>query len=159
MLLSSVCLAMLIFVLCYQEGGQGPKWTRRFVGPIFLGLVVSAIGLIAHNTNPLYYAGGWGFLVAANGFSYGGKYTHNKTGLKILFRGLCGLSYGLCSLMLGLSTGHVVYGVGQIGVSILASVIFGVFGPFPNAWGDWKTRTEDVCISSFYMLFLIKLLG
>lgn len=154
MILSSVILSMLIFVLCYQEGGQGPKWTRRFVGPIFLALTISAIGVIARNVNPAYYLGAWGLLAAANCFSYGEKVTHNKTALKILFRGLCGGSYGLCFLLQGLSTGQQGLAFLQLFVAVCASIFFGVFGPFPSSWGDWKTRAEDSCIALFYICLL-----
>lgn len=133
-----------LFIYLYQEGGQGHLWTKKWAGPT----VLAGINLLsAKHFSWLILIGSIGYFAAANGFSYGVKFTNNETSLKILFRGLVGASYGLCGLLIGLGTGHWILGIINILLATAGSIFFGVFSPFPESWKDWKTRAEDICIA------------
>src|SRR3990167_2311497 len=121
-------LLIVPFVICYFLGGQGPKFMRRWIGP--------------------------SVLAAANGFSYGIKYTRDRTGLKILFRGLCGASYGLVGLIVGILAGHPWLGALQLLLATSGSILFGVLNPFKFIHDDKSTMLEDACIASSYVILL-----
>lgn len=139
-------IAFIIFVFLYQNGGQSHKWQRAWLGPILLSITL----LLTHKINVLTIIGSLSYLIASNGFSYGVKFTEDKLGLKILFRGLCGASYGACAVLMSLGDGNLILGLLNAILSISASIAFGVFNPFPSSWGNKATRAEDICISSSY---------
>jgi len=144
------------FCALYALGGQGHKQFRRILNPIvytiigcLLLLTVERLTLIIASSFPLM------FLAANPVVSYGEKYTKNKTSLKILFRGLCGLFYGLAtSLPIYLLHGSIQLIVGNCLLATVASIVLGVLNPFPKSWGNWATITEDVCISLCYVIIL-----
>jgi hypothetical protein len=143
------------FVFFYQEGGQGHKWMRSWLGPSVLAGLLLLIQIIDHRFSLLAALGALLYIAAANGFAYGEKFTHNKTSLKILFRGLCGASYGLCGLLIGIGGHQVFIGLLQLTQAIIGSIALGVFNPFPTSWGNKATRAEDTGISLGYILFVM----
>lgn len=147
MILAIKFFAIVQFVLFYQGGGQGHKWMKKWLGPSLLAALTLLVEFLIHKLGILTAVGSLLYLAAANGFSYGDKYTHDKVGLKIMFRGLCGLSYGVCALLVSLGTGHWVLGTVQLLLATSASILFGVLNPFPASWGNWATRVEDICIA------------
>lgn len=150
-------IALNAFVLLYAAGGQGHKWTKKWVGPSVFAALVILIAFLDKKLSIFTVIGSLSYLAAANGFAYGEKFTHNKTGLKILFRGLCGASYGLCGLIISINTGHFIVGLAQLFLATAGSIIFGVLNPFSNL-GDKGVVLEDLCIALFavgLVLFLI----
>lgn len=145
-------LALLGFIYSYQEGGQGHKYMKKFVAPSLLAISVLTMAYFAHHLNLWAALGSGLYFLASNGFAYGDKFTQGKTWKKVLFRGLCGASWGLCGLLIGIGYGKWLLGALNLLLSALGSVIFGVLNPFPSKWGDWATRSEDIFISFFYSL-------
>jgi|SRR3990167_11255758 len=141
-------LLIVPFVICYFLGGQGPKFMRRWIGPSVLAAVIVLFQMNLVALLALLY------LAAANGFSYGIKYTHDRAGLKILFRGLCGASYGLVGLIVGILAGHPWLGALQLLLATSGSILFGVLNPFKFIHDDKSTMLEDACIASSYVILL-----
>ena len=140
-------LLVVSFVYFYQEGGQGKKWIKSWIAPSVLAALIILIAFLDHRLKLFTFIGALCYLAAANGFAYGVKFTKGKTILKILFRGLCGLSYGICGAI-------VTHNFLPIILSTSGSILFGVLNPFPSKWGDWATRTEDICIALSYVAII-----
>ncbi len=103
--------SVAIFVFFYQEGGQGHKWMKRWLAPSLFGALTILIAFIDQTLSWLVFLGALLYLAASNGFSYGEDFTQGKTWKKILFRGLCGASYGVCGLLIGLGSGNASLGL------------------------------------------------
>lgn len=145
---------LLVFCFCalYALGGQGHKQFRRFVLPsvyvALCGLILwlhGAVSIVPYLALPLM------FLACNPPVSYGEKYTHNKVGLKVLFRGICGSLFGLAQGAVLFLTGHPLMAVVALVVSTVTSISLGVTNPFPAKWGNWATITEDILISLSYV--------
>lgn len=150
-------LLVVQFVFFYQEGGQGFSWMKKWLASSVLAGLLLLTLFLGHKLGWLSAAGSLLYIAAANGFAYGDKFTHGKTWLKFLFRGLCGASYGVCGLLIGIGTHHWALGLAQLILATAGSILLGVLNPFPNKWGNWATRAEDICISLCYvsLLFLM----
>ncbi len=141
------------FCALYALGGQGIKQFRRFVLP---AVYVALCGLILWLEGVVQlapYVSLLGMFLACNPpVSYGEKYTHDKTGLKILFRGLCGLFFGLTtSATIYLLHGSLQLIVGNCLLATVSSIALGVTNPFPSKWGNKATITEDILIALSYI--------
>ena len=154
MITALMLFAIAVFIACYALGGQGQKYFRHWIGPASLGSFILLVTLLKDNLSPFVLLGSLLYLLAANGFAYGDKQTHDKTWLKVLFRGLCGLSYGLCGLLIGVGSGHWVLGVIQAILATAGSIFFGVVNPLGSRWGNWSTVVTDVCIAAGYVLLI-----
>jgi hypothetical protein len=87
--------------------------------------------------------------------SYGEKYTKNKVGLKVLFRGICGLLFGLAtSVPIYLLHGNLQLIVLNCLLATASSIALGVINPFPSKWGNKATITEDILIALSYIAVL-----
>lgn len=147
-------LGWILFIYLYQEGGQGHLWTKKWAAPILASVLCLVTLILNHHLNLISGIGALLFLAASNGFSYGKEWTDNKLWKKILFRGLCGASWGLCGFLIGLGTGHLWLGVLQLLLATGGSILFGVLNPFPSSLGNWATRSEDICISLCYIILI-----
>lgn len=143
------------FCALYALGGQGIKQFRRFVLP---AVYVALCGLIMWLKGVVqiapYIALVLMFVACNPPVSYGEKYTKNKVGLKVLFRGICGALFGLAQGAVLLLTGHPLMAVVALIVATATSVTLGVLNPFPSKWGNWATITEDMFIALSYISLL-----
>ena len=149
---------VVVFIVLYAIGGQGYRWTKKWVGPSVFGISVIGISILTKTFGWLLLAGSLLYLVASNSFSYGEKWTQGKFWKKILFRGLSGLMYGISGILIGISLGDAVLGIAQLAMAVSISIIFGVFNPFGSKFGNWSTVLEDICIA-FGFVGLIPFMG
>lgn len=129
-------IKVLIIGVCaglYAWGGMEMKWLRRFLMPSV------AVGCM------LVYTRDWRCLIqlpfwmGALSLGYGA----DDTGLKILRRGLAGVSSGIASSgKLIIDRSWLLVGF-QIGLLVLAYIVFGVWNPFPSA------RAEETILGIF----------
>ena len=142
------------FVAAYIYGGQ--KWTsaKTWLAPLILSIGV----FLTTDLNFWVILGGLSYLTITHIFSYGEKFTQNKISLKILSRCLCGASWGIGGLLIGIGTGHIVLGALQLVLAILSSALFGVLNPFPTKWGNLATMSEDACIATGYVVIVFLML-
>lgn len=147
------------FCALYALGGQGIKQFRRFVLP---AVYVALCGLILWLKGVVHIAPYLALLlmfVACNPpVSYGEKYTKNKPSLKVLFRGICGLLFGLAtSAPIYLFHGNLQIIALNCLFATGASILLGVINPFTSITsisGNKKTILEDVCIALAYIAIL-----
>lgn len=152
-------LLVVCFCALYALGGQGHKQFRRFVLPtVYMALCGLILWLRGVTSIVQYLALPLMFLACNPPVSYGEKYTHDKTALKVLFRGICGALYGIAQGSALLLTGHPLMAVFALLASTATSIALGVTNPFPVKWGNWATVAEDVCISLSYVTFLTMVL-
>src|SRR3990167_5475899 len=138
------------FIPLYVLGGQGHRWAKKWLAPALASVLCLLMLILTHRLNWLSGIGSCCFLGASNGFSYGSDWTQDKVWKKILFRGLCGASWGLCGFLIGLGIGLGGLAVLQLLLATGGSIFFGVVNPFPSTWGNWATRAEDFCIALSY---------
>lgn len=155
MVIALKLLLVVAFCALYALGGQGIKQFRRFVLP---AVYVALCGLVLWLKGVVQIAPYLALLlmfVACNPpVSYGEKYTKNKIGLKVLFRGICGAMFGLAQAALLFLTGHPLMAGVALVTSTVTSIALGVTNPFPSKWGNWATIAEDVCIALGYISLL-----
>jgi len=133
---------------CYAFGGISGKWKRRYLGSFILVLGFITYTLLAGNFSwwtllcyPLY--------LGAFSLGYGGT---NKTWLKIVKRGYCGVAIALASLPLALAVSSLNMWYGHLILMPSMMIWLGVFNPTPSA------RNEETILGIFsglIPLFLI----
>lgn len=146
-------ISILIFCGLYAIGGQGHRWTKKWVGPSVFGVLMIVLAFFGDKFNALTFLGSVLYLLAANSFSYGESWTQNKLWKKILFRGLCGMMYGVSGVLIAAGAGHIFFGIFQAILAISGSIYFGVFNPFSKL-GDRGVILEDVFISLGFVFFI-----
>lgn len=153
MVIALKLLLVVAFCALYALGGQGIKQFRRFVLPAvyvaLCGLILWLKGVV--QITP-YIALVLMFVACNPPVSYGEKFTKNKVGLKVLFRGICGLLFGLAtSALIYLLSGNIKLIVANCLLATVSSITLGVTNPFPSKWGNWATITEDMFIALSYI--------
>ncbi len=146
-----VLLLKLMFIACYVIGGQKFKWLKSIFSPLVYGLGLIALWLIFGCFNWISSMGAAAYIIAASWLSYGSKNTHDNLWLKILFRGLIGLGYGLCAFTITAGHGISWYGFFELFLCTAGSITFGVWNFFPQKWGNKAAMADDAMIAICYM--------
>lgn len=113
-----------LFVFLYVIGGRRWKAVRRFVASGFLIASVTGISFLT-DTFSLWFIVPFTVLIIGLQVGYGGETTSEK----IKRRAFYGFMIGLGGLILGFSTGMILFGICQLVLATTASVLFGVLNP------------------------------
>lgn len=144
-------LLVIYFIFCYAVGGQGPKWIRRFLGPIIFGLgVMTVSALRGHLSIVTVLASAW-YCPSLIIFRYG--VNDNDTRKKVFLRMVYGASLGAAGFLIGVSGGHIGLGVLQFITATAGSAFFGLVNPFSRL-GDKGVVLEDLCIAACAVCFV-----
>lgn len=131
------------FAVLYGIGGMWMKWVRRYAGPTWITGGILLFSLWAGTFRPWFMAYPL-LLMGALHMGYGVK--DNDTGHKIIRRALAGLAVGVSAAPLLFTAFNWGLFAVHVGLCLLASILFGVFGLFGNA------RSEETAIGLFAVL-------
>lgn len=140
-------LLLVAFALCYLIGGRQGKWVRRFVG----GLVFPVGCILLAQRGGTFQGFMWSSLVAypvALSMGYGGE----TIGEKLRRRARYGLGLGAAGLCLLVPAGHLVIGLWQVALAVLASVGYGTTNPIPAVAEEGQIAILSTCLIPFAML-------
>lgn len=123
---------VMMFAFCYETGGRGRKWVRRFVGPAVLAVGCMLIHVLLWGGSVFTWTRvNWPFFgcialyAPALCLGYGGA----TFGRKLARRALYGLGMGLVGLACGITSGHVGMGIFQLLLAMAASLYLGLANP------------------------------
>jgi len=144
-LISAVICGML-----YGLGGSDlvRKWVRRYLMPAILGISITLISLY-QGTFSFYYLIAPIITLIATTLGYGKNQTGDSTFLKIVYRSLIGLVFGLAGLPIAFVTGNWLLFGFHVVLCVSAMTIFGVWNPLRNA------RDEETILGFLFVLILI----